>query len=67
MTASETRSDERKSWLYVFVILLLVSFWLLVLRLLNLSFLVLDFELVVVYIPTILAGIIVVYTMKLKR
>ncbi len=59
MVTSESASDERKTWTYAFVILLLVSSWILVMRLSNNPFLAQDFEITVVYLPTVLAGIIV--------
>jgi len=58
MTASNSQVEERKPWVYAFVILLLVSLWMLTLRLMNTPFLALDFEVSLVYLPTILAGII---------
>jgi len=67
MVASETPSGEKKSWLYAFVILLLVSSWMLSMRILNIPFLMLDFEVVVIYVPTILAGIILLAHARLKR
>lgn len=67
MVVSETTSGEKKSWLYVFVILLLVSFSIFSVRMLNIPFLMLDFEVVVVYVPTILAGIILLAHARSKR
>lgn len=65
MVASTTASDEKKTWIYAFVVLLLVSVWMLTTRLLQSSFLALDFEIALIYLPTVLAGIIAVYvTMK---
>jgi len=45
--------------MYAFVILLFVSLWTLTMRLMNSPFLTLDFEVSLVYLPTVLAGIIV--------
>lgn len=61
MAASLDSVNEKKLWLYAFVILLLVSFWLLAMRILNSAFLALDFEVTLVYLPTVLAGIIALY------
>jgi TRAP-type C4-dicarboxylate transport system permease small subunit len=47
--------------MYAFAILLLVSAWLLALHVLNSPFLALDFEITVVYMPTAIAGIIMLY------
>jgi len=56
--------EDRKTWLYAFVILLLVSIWMLSMRLMNNPLLVLGFEISLVYLPTALAGIIVLYLTK---
>jgi TRAP-type C4-dicarboxylate transport system permease small subunit len=67
MAASDTQVEERKPWIYAFVILLLVSAWMLTMRLLNNPFLALDFEVSLVYLPTALAGIIVIQTTRKQR
>lgn len=61
MATSATAPDERSTWIYAFVILLLVSTWMLALRLMKSPFLMLDFEVTVVYLPTLLAGIVATY------
>ncbi len=66
MAESGNPPDERKLWLYAFGILLLVSLWLLALRLFNSAFLALDFEVTLVYLPTVLAGIIALYLHRTK-
>lgn len=64
MTDSTAQAEDKKTWLYAFVILLLVSLWMLTMRLMNSPFLALDFEAALVYLPTILAGIIAFYVAK---
>ena len=59
MAASDSESEERRPWIYAFLILLLVSLWMVTVRLMNTPFLALDFEVALIYIPTIIAGIIV--------
>jgi TRAP-type C4-dicarboxylate transport system permease small subunit len=61
MTTSAITSDERTSWTYAFLILLLVSAWTLLMRVMKSPFLMLDFEVSVVYLPTALAGILTTY------
>ncbi|MGA2971320.1 MAG: hypothetical protein ABSE39_01705 [Candidatus Bathyarchaeia archaeon] len=61
MAVSPNSTDERRLWLFAFLILLLVSLWILTMRLLNGAFLALDFEVTIVYLPTVLAGMIVLY------
>jgi hypothetical protein len=65
MLGSGNTSDEKNSWIYAFVILLLVSVVMLALRLAGREFLVVEFELALVYFPTVLSGIIAAY-MKFK-
>jgi TRAP-type C4-dicarboxylate transport system permease small subunit len=67
MAASESPIEERKPWVYAFIILLFVSLWMLTLRLMNNPFLALDFEVSLVYLPTILAGIIVLQITRRHR
>jgi TRAP-type C4-dicarboxylate transport system permease small subunit len=67
MAASDTRAEERNPWIYAFVILLLVSAWMLTMRLMNNPFLALDFEVCLVYLPTALAGMIVFQTTRKQR
>jgi len=64
MAAFRVQSDESKPWIYAFIILLVVSIWMLTMRLVNDSFLALDFEIALVYFPTALAGIIAFQTMR---
>jgi hypothetical protein len=66
MAESEAPDDERRGWTYAFMILLLVSVWMLSMRLANAPLLVLDFEVTLVYLPTALAAIVVAYV-SLKR
>ncbi|HUK29167.1 MAG TPA: hypothetical protein VLV31_12150 [Candidatus Acidoferrales bacterium] len=61
MTSPTAEIEERKPWVYAFVILLLVSVWMLTMRLLNQQFLSSEFEFPIIYLPTLLAGIVVVY------
>lgn len=61
MTVPSDSPDEKRLWLYAFVVLLVVSLWLLVMRILNSAFLALDFEVTLVYFPTVLAGAIALY------
>ena len=65
---SATVIDDRRTWIYAFAILVLVSVWMLVLRLMNSPFLMLDFEVALVYLPTLLAAIVAAYvTVKAQR
>jgi hypothetical protein len=61
MEDSASTSDEKKAWTYAFLILLIVSAAMLATRLTGREFLVLDFEIALVYFPTVLAGIAVAY------
>ena len=61
MAVSPNSTGERTLWLFAFLILLLVSLWILTMRLMNAAFLALDFEVTIVYLPTVLAGMIVLY------
>ncbi len=65
MTAS-TAFDERKSWIYAFLILLIISIIMLTMRVLGKEFLVLEFEVALVYFPTVLAGAAAAY-LTVKR
>jgi len=67
MAASDTQSEERRPWIYAFLILLLVSLWALTMRLIKNPFLALDFEVSLVYLPTVLAGIIVFQVARKRR
>ena len=58
---AEIQSEARRPWQYAFLILVLVSISMLTLRLMNLAFLAIDFEVTLVYLPTALAGGIVLY------
>jgi hypothetical protein len=64
MAASSAQAEESKPWTYAFIILLLVSIWMLTMRLMHDSFLALDFEIALVYFPTALAGIIAFQTVR---
>lgn len=46
------------------MILILVSGWMLLMRLMNSAFLSLEFEISLVYLPTVLAGIVAFYAAK---
>ena len=61
MEASPDPPNEKKLWLSAFVILILVSLWMLTMRLSNDPFLALEFEVTLVYLPTVLGGIIALY------
>jgi hypothetical protein len=61
MAGSETNSDEKTAWVYAFLILLLVSLAMFALRLTGRQFLVLEFEVALIYFPTALSGIIAAY------
>jgi hypothetical protein len=61
MAGSATASDEKDAWIYDFVILLLISVAMLAIRLLGKQFLMLDFEIAIVYFPTVLSGITAAY------
>jgi hypothetical protein len=61
MTLSTTVVDERRSWISALVILLLVSLWMLTMRFMNSAFLMLDFEVSIVYFPTVLAALVVLH------
>jgi len=67
MAASESQGEERRPWIYAFLILLVASLWMLTMRLINTSFLALDFEVALIYVPTILAGIIVFQVGRKRR
>ena len=58
MNASNSQIEDHKSWTYAFVILVIVSLSVLILRIMNQSFLSLDFEISLFYLPTVLAGIV---------
>ncbi len=58
---SATSTDERKTWFYAFAILVLVSIWMVGMRLSGNAFLAPDFEATVIYLPTVVAGIVAGY------
>jgi hypothetical protein len=65
MAGSATPSDEKTAWVYAFLVLLLISIAMLAMRLTGRQFLVLEFEVALIYFPTTLSGIITAYvTMK---
>jgi len=66
MTGSASTSDEKKAWTYAFLILLIISATMLATRLMGKEFLVLDFEIALIYFPTVLAGITAAYV-TIKR
>jgi hypothetical protein len=61
LDTSATATDDKNTWLYAFTILLIVSLAILGIRFLLGPFLATDFEIVVIYLPTILAGLITFY------
>jgi hypothetical protein len=61
MAGSASTSDEKKAWTYAFLILLIISAAMLATRLMGREFLVLDFEVALIYFPTVLAGIAATY------
>ncbi len=65
MTSADS-ATEAKTWIYASAILLLVSLWILSMRILNSAFLALDFEISVVYLPTVIAMMVAVY-LTIKR
>ncbi len=64
MTDSASLAEDKKTWSYAFIILVLVSIWMLLMRLMNSSFIPLDFEVSLVYLPTVLSGIIAFYVSR---
>jgi hypothetical protein len=67
MTTPTSETEDGRSWLYAFLILVLVSAWMLTMRLLKAQFLSSEFEISLVYVPTALAGIIVIYQTRRPR
>jgi hypothetical protein len=61
MPGSETATNESGSWTYAFLILLAVSAIMLAVRLAGRQFLVPEFEIALIYFPTVLSGIIAGY------
>jgi hypothetical protein len=61
MAESATNSNEKTAWTYAFLILLLVSAAMIVLRLTGKQFLVFEFEVALIYFPTVLSGMIVAH------
>lgn len=61
MTGSATALDEKKAWIYAFLILLIISLTMLTMRIMGKEFLVLEFEVAVIYFPTVLAGVAAAY------
>jgi hypothetical protein len=61
MAGSASASDEKKAWTYAFLILLIISAAMLATRLMGKEFLVLGFEIALIYFPTVLAGIAAAY------
>lgn len=61
MLGSGTAADERNGWIYAFLILVAASAIMLALRLAGRPFLVPEFEIALIYFPTILSGIIAGY------
>jgi len=66
MPPSANQTEEKKTWAYAFIILAAVSAWILGTRLTGGAFLAFEFELLLVYLPTVLAGIIASY-LNLKK
>ena len=68
MSGSSTAADEKNAWIYAFVILLIVSMAMLGLRLSGKQFLVPEFEITIIYFPTVLSGIIAAHvTLKAPK
>jgi TRAP-type C4-dicarboxylate transport system permease small subunit len=61
MGTSSPQDEERKPWAYAFAVLLIVSACMIILRVMSNPFLALDFEVSLVYLPTVLAGAIVLH------
>jgi hypothetical protein len=61
LNRSATTTDDKRTWLYAFAIMLIVSIATLGTRFLLGPFLATDFEIVVIYLPTVLAGLITFY------
>jgi hypothetical protein len=61
-----TTIDERRLWVFAFLVLLLVSLWVLAMRIFNSAFLSIELEASLVYLPTVLAGGIALY-LSVKR
>jgi hypothetical protein len=61
MSGSATATDEKNAWIYAFVILFIVSMAMLGLRLSGRQFLVTEFEITIIYFPTVLSGVISAY------
>jgi TRAP-type C4-dicarboxylate transport system permease small subunit len=61
LAASPKSEDEAKLWVFAFLILLAVSSLILAMRVMKSAFLALDFEVMIVYLPTALAGAIALY------
>lgn len=51
--------DDRKTWMYAFILLLAFALTILVGRVVGSPFLAFDFEICLIYLPTIIAGLIV--------
>lgn len=61
LNRSTTVTDDNRTWLYAFAILLIVALVTLGTRFLLGPVLAPEFEVVVIYVPTILAGVITFY------
>lgn len=58
MHTQGTRLTEEKGWRLAFLVLVLISLVTALLRVSGVPFLILEFELSLIYLPTILAGLI---------
>lgn len=59
--------EERKAWFYATGVMLVISIIILVLRLSSIIFLTLEFEIALVYIPTIVLIAISIYVMRANQ
>ena len=66
MADSASASDEKRTWVYAFLILLAISAAMLTMQLMGKEFLVLEFQIALIYFPTVLAGITAAYV-SIKR
>ena len=64
MQSVQGRLDEGQGWALAFLVLLIVSIIMLGMRLSGAAFLILEFEFSLIYLPTILAGLLLV---RLRR
>jgi len=61
-------TDDRRTWAYSCLVMVIVALLILVSRMLGEPFLALDFEVTVVYLPTVLVALIALYlNLELNR